>query len=552
MKKLITVLSCLFLGTSLVQAQAPVWVPGQYLGPPKNGVAFNGKYLFTSNNQLWSSDGTVANTLAIKVFTGAYMYGPYCFREMNGKLYFVASDSVLGEELWVTDGTAAGTTIVKDINTNGNSSAFTPANNRSMYPNILQVLNGKLYFAADDGVNGRELWESDGTMAGTVIVKDINPGTADGIGAPLNITNEDFVLASNKIFFSADDGSGTGAELWATDGTATGTQLVKDIVPGIMSSNPYTFIAYDNKIVFSINYYTTAFIKAVYVSDGTAAGTIEIVNNICNTYDHSVLNNKLYFGVKDYNNDQLYVTDGTLANTSQLLTLSLETGVVPEDVGKGATCLTEYNGKLYFRNGQTGNGMELWQSDGTIAGTAMLKDIYPGSWSTHPNSFLSFNGRLYFRTDDSMQMNINYTDGTLAGTVQVPSPYTSYFVANPFVRRAYSSYRITPVGSTLFFTNTYDVATKLYKLEVPAGINEIPHFSTIDIYPNPTSGSISIDVKDACAVSVCDMAGRTVYYNEHPGAGMHQADVSSLAPGTYTITTLLHDGSKRFGKFVKQ
>ena len=40
-----------------------------------------------------------------------------------------------------------------------------------------------LVVAADDGVNGYELWRSDGTEKGTTLVKDINPGSAGSIVA---------------------------------------------------------------------------------------------------------------------------------------------------------------------------------------------------------------------------------------------------------------------------------------------------------------------------------------------------------------------------------
>lgn len=80
------------------------------------------------------------------------------------------------------------------------------------------------YFAANDGVNGYELWQSDGTAAGTVLLKDIKPG-AGGSGPYL------FRLLNGAMVFFANDGA-TGYELWKTDGTAAGTAQVKDMCPG--------------------------------------------------------------------------------------------------------------------------------------------------------------------------------------------------------------------------------------------------------------------------------------------------------------------------------
>src|ERR1700722_4302971 len=111
-----------------------------------------------------------------------------------------------GRELWVTDGTAAGTSLVKDINPGGYSS----------YPgDITAIGNGKALFSANDGTHGYELWVTDGTAGGTSLVEDINPGSAGS--HPYNIT----ALGDGKALFSANDGT-YGYELWVTDGTQAG------------------------------------------------------------------------------------------------------------------------------------------------------------------------------------------------------------------------------------------------------------------------------------------------------------------------------------------
>src|SRR5207244_2850184 len=116
-----------------------------------------------------------------------------------------------------------------------------------------------------DGVHGQELWRSDGTAAGTMLVKDICPGAA-GSG-PFAFTN-----VNGTLFFAANDGV-TGSELYKSDGTAAGTVLVKDVFPG-----PFGSLAFRGEIV---NVNGTAFFNpgAIYKSDGTAAGT-EIVGAI--------------------------------------------------------------------------------------------------------------------------------------------------------------------------------------------------------------------------------------------------------------------------------
>ena len=81
--------------------------------------------------------------------------------------------------------------------------------------------NGTLYFSATDGIHGRQLWTSDGTVAGTVMVTDVNP-TNGGID-PQQLVN-----VNGKVFFTADDGT-DGRQVWESDGTTTGTVMVSAI-----------------------------------------------------------------------------------------------------------------------------------------------------------------------------------------------------------------------------------------------------------------------------------------------------------------------------------
>jgi ELWxxDGT repeat protein len=136
---------------------------------------------------------------------------------VSGTLFFSASDGNTGNELWKSDGTIGGTVLVRDIR----PAAFGVLR---LLPSPSANVNGTLFFAAIDGTRGYELWKSDGTSTGTVLVKDIRPGLFGSY--PYSLTN-----VGGRLFFIADNGT-NGRELWISDGTSTGTVLVKDINQG--------------------------------------------------------------------------------------------------------------------------------------------------------------------------------------------------------------------------------------------------------------------------------------------------------------------------------
>jgi ELWxxDGT repeat protein len=157
--------------------------------------------------------------------------------------------------LWKSDGTEAGTTLIKDINPGGQSSFF----------QYLTNVDGTLYFSANDGATGQELWKSDGTESGTMQVEDIRPGVAGS--DPANLTNVD-----GTLFFTADNGI-YGRELWSIAPLVGAPMLVADILfgPGSGVSTGADIIAVDGKVFFSAD----DGIHGVepWTSDGTAGGT---------------------------------------------------------------------------------------------------------------------------------------------------------------------------------------------------------------------------------------------------------------------------------------
>ena len=158
---------------------------------------------------------------------------------LNSKIIFSGSTAATGSELYISDGTPGGTILVKDINAGTGDSG----------PSGFVLLNdGFLYFTAKTTAEGRELWRTDGTPAGTTLVKDITPGSVSSFDTSFAASINLFSNGSFLLF--AANTTTAGNELWKSDGTSGGTVLVKDINTGADSSNPDNFTVLNNIILF--------------------------------------------------------------------------------------------------------------------------------------------------------------------------------------------------------------------------------------------------------------------------------------------------------------
>ena len=186
-----------------------------------------------------------ASTAADAVNSGAHVRGAptrsgSSALAAGGIVYFTALDGTHGRELWRSDGTAAGTNMVKDIR----------PGRKGSNPARLTELDGTLFFEAVDGTHGRELWMSDGTDAGTVMVEDIRPG-ARGSTTHAYYGLEKLGIEAGRVYLAANDGI-HGFELWTSDGTAAGTKMVKDTHRGYWGSNPESFTAVGGEMFFFV------------------------------------------------------------------------------------------------------------------------------------------------------------------------------------------------------------------------------------------------------------------------------------------------------------
>ena len=285
-------------GTAAGTVQVKDIIPGPTGSRPEYLATYNGEVYFTiydgSDSDLWKTNGTAAGTILVKedITTSRYILNDnFATVEYNGELYFAARDQIYNSSLWKTDGSTLGTEIVKDIYPNS-------FNDRIAY---LTLFDGKIFFSADDGVNGDELWSSDGTSNGTQLVANIASGAEPSY--PRNL-----LVLNNELLFTARNGTGnasTGYELWKSDGTPGGTVLVKDIFPGtgiygVNSSGPRDFVILNGELIFL----ATSDNGFLWKTDGTENGTVAIMD-IAPGY---TVGNRPFFGL-----DRIFfsVRDGT-------------------------------------------------------------------------------------------------------------------------------------------------------------------------------------------------------------------------------------------------
>lgn len=387
-----------------------------------SGILFDNTYYFPAYDtehgvELWRSDGTPAGTsLLADVWPGQHGSLPEYFASCGTHLCFSADDGVHGKELWSTDGTSQGTVLIADLNPR-------PSN---AYPTNFAQADSWVYFFANDSVAEPNLWRTDSTTEGTLA---LNLDPAVTFLTDPAVYDPRTALLGNTLFFPAKDPL-HGSELWKTDGTLQGTNLIRDIWPGEMSSNPRQLMAAENRLFFFAS--SPEAKEELWVSDGSPEGTVQVKELVPNGSGNlltnmAVLGSAVIFSFSraDTSACELWRSDGSSAGTWR----------ISEDLCfyAGEKDRAVYNGKLYFP-GNSKNIVDpsLWETDGTAAGTRQVP-IDIGAYSPSVFKFLT-------PTTDGLYMIVQVYDG--AYLYRIPSDGGSGAIA-------YRFYNINGVGTSV-------------------------------------------------------------------------------------------------------
>lgn len=314
---------------------------------------------------------------------------------VGSRVYFLADDGTHGVELWVSDGTASGTGMVQDL-APGALSGGTGA---------LAALDGTLYLFGVDPGNGQEPRRLRGSVL--ELVADLTPG-AGGSGGGY------FARTTSNVFLAAQTATQQ-SEVYVV--TTTGSaEILTDIVPGTNGSFPVGLVGINDLLYFNA-FSPELGLRTAFVSDGTPAGTHPLRSTAPvpeEPFMFTALSGSLViFAANAGGQMRLWQTDGSESGTAPLV--ALQTG----DAAGRSTFVT--SGSVAYMVGVDGtHGGELWRCDGTTAGTRMVRELVVGP-SGGATGWLVALGETVFlaATDGNNGVELWKSDGTEAGTQMV-------------------------------------------------------------------------------------------------------------------------------------
>lgn len=423
--------------------------------------------------QLWRSDGTEAGTTRIRSFASnartqvQFSYG--------GRVFFTASDGVHGAEPWSTDGTVEGTQMLADTVDGSTGSGWvrffrfndqtrfstsrgiwsTDGTTAGTVPTVslttiaaTAVAGDKLVIARHEPTTGYELWRSDGTDAGTSLVKDIRPGSTGGLSESTTFG----VLGSRAVFFAND---GTGLRLWTTDGTADNT-FALTAFPVWTSPDPTPVFGQTptKGVFFSAS-------TSVWRTDGTPAGTYVAAQMSGTSWQFVEAFSNVYFQSWTSGPTAMFRIDGSANATPTRIT----------GAGVNTFGLTFTGGKLWFAGSDSERGAELWVSDdGTPEGTHLVANLAPDpNPSSSPTNFFAYGRHLLFHPQVTTELW--RSDGTSGGTFELTNVDNTLFSPPPFAW-------LTPYQGSLYYLRGH---SDLYRLDPATGATALVGAFNFDV-----------------------------------------------------------------------
>ncbi|MFK5892999.1 MAG: hypothetical protein QM504_07235 [Pseudomonadota bacterium] len=452
-----------FSGFCMSQTYVPVLVKDINLGSanssPQFLTPFAGKLYFgTSNlNGLWMTDGTDAGTVladGISTIGSNTAVGLWVY---NGQLFF---NTISPSTWWSTTGGVDNATEIIP-----NFIAYGGVAYASTTLGVTKLVMG----AQDLNVSATaiDLYRSDGTSGGTVAIGSF---TSDSNGP----NPRGFWKVGSKLLFSAKE-IATGRELYSTDATTGTTQMVKDIATNGNSSS-LSDVSGTGGVVLGSELYIPAFANApagtkLWRSNGTTAGTTAVyddagvANGTLTDYDTpkylTVFNGAVYFFATAGVSPRLQLWKVTTGDTHPTQ-ITFDADFIPPSGSFGCNGSLQpmiLANTMYFPREDNSNGCELWSSDGTTAGTQMLKDINTGGADSFPKPMAVFNGELYFTAlKAGFGFELWHTDGKTAGTLMVSD-------LNPGTAGSIQNYQMQEYNGELYFMAEDGVhGQELYKL----------------------------------------------------------------------------------------
>ena len=446
-----------------------------YFPAMKTSIVYNDILLFSANDgehgiELWKYDG-MDLSLVKDINPGLEHSLAQSMYLLNGKVVFVATDGVHGLELWETDGTEAGTNMIKDVYVGAEDGVYN-GSTFSHSENHFHIKGNVMYFAGIEGnSNNIELWKTNGTSAGTVLVKDIDDSA--------------IFFGSTPSFFAEHQGEtyfGTkGDGLWKTDGTEAGTILIQD-------EDPDAFFGFEPEDLVSMGDYML-FLKdnySLWRSDGTKEGTIKLRDfenlSTLNWFDRKIVNlngQALFPGNDGISGSELWSSDGTVEGTKMVIDLE------PGPDGYSPQYKIVYKGKMYYKGDDGQSGVELYVTDGTEEGTHILKDIDPdgGSIFVGPNIYTD-GDFIYYGAGAGFENEMWVSDGTEEGTymIDIEEGQSS---SDPVLFKRYRDKIFCFAAVSNFGSEPYIIS-----VDGLSSVEQLSKINLFDFYPNPNSGML--------------------------------------------------------------